>query len=138
MTTCRARLRPSRWCIAGARLCSQALHWLQRAQAEQLRLHLFSNNPLVLASASQYFLTVGPCYGFFALGLCLYFASQGAGKLWGPIMAGTFRLMTVAAGGVWLSQNNGTADQMFMVIAAGMVSYGVLTALTVWKTNWAR
>jgi hypothetical protein len=53
-------------------------------------------------------------------------------------MAGTFRLMTVAAGGVWLSQNNGTADQMFMVIAAGMVSYGVLTALTVWKTNWAR
>jgi hypothetical protein len=53
-------------------------------------------------------------------------------------MAGTFRLMTVAAGGVWLSHNNGTADQMFMVIAAGMVSYGVLTALTVWKTNWAR
>jgi putative MATE family efflux protein len=100
--------------------------------------NLFSSNPLVLASASQYFLTVGPCYGFFALGLCLYFASQGAGKLWGPIMAGTFRLMTVAAGGVWLSQNNGTADQMFMVIAAGMVSYGVLTALTVWKTNWAR
>ena len=100
--------------------------------------NLFSSNPLVLASASQYFLTVGPCYGFFALGLCLYFASQGAGKLWGPIMAGTFRLGTVAAGGVWLSQNNGTADQMFMVIAAGMVSYGVLTALTVWKTNWAR
>jgi putative MATE family efflux protein len=100
--------------------------------------NLFSSNPLVLASASQYFLTVGPCYGFFALGLCLYFASQGAGKLWGPIMAGTFRLMTVSAGGVWLSQNNGTADQMFMVIAAGMVSYGVLTALTVWKTNWAR
>lgn len=100
--------------------------------------NLFSSNPLVLASASQYFLTVGPCYGFFALGLCLYFASQGAGKLWGPIMAGTYRLVTVALGGVWLSQNNGTADQMFMVIAAGMVSYGVLTALTVWKTNWAR
>jgi Na+-driven multidrug efflux pump len=100
--------------------------------------NLFSNNPLVLANASQYFLKVGPCYGFFALGLCLYFASQGAGKLWGPAMAGSFRLVLVAAGGVWLSQNNGTADQMFMLIAAGMVSFGVLTALTVWKTNWAR
>jgi putative MATE family efflux protein len=100
--------------------------------------NLFSSNPLVLASASQYFLTVGPCYGFFALGLCLYFASQGAGKLGGPILAGTFRLVLVASGGVWLSHHNGTADQMFMVIAAGMVSYGVLTALTVWKTNWAR
>jgi Na+-driven multidrug efflux pump len=100
--------------------------------------NLYSNNPLVLASASQYFWVVGPCYGFFALGLCLYFASQGAGKLWGPVMAGTFRLALVAAGGVWLSQNNGTADQMFTVIAIGMVCYGVLTALTVWKTNWAK
>jgi Na+-driven multidrug efflux pump len=100
--------------------------------------NLFSSDPLVLASASQYFLTVGPCYGFFALGLCLYFASQGAGKLGGPILAGTFRLALVASGGVWLSHHNGTADHMFMVIAAGMISYGVLTALTVWKTNWAR
>ncbi len=100
--------------------------------------NLFSINPLVLASASQYFCVVGPCYGFFALGLCLYFASQGAGKLWGPVLAGTFRLVLVATGGIWLSQNNGSADQMFMVIATGMVCYGVLTALAVWKTNWAR
>ena len=100
--------------------------------------NLFSSNPMVLASASQYFWVVGPCYGFFALGLCLYFASQGAGKLWGPVMAGTFRLVLVSAGGVWLSQNNGSAEQMFMVIAIGMVCYGVLTALAVWKTNWAR
>ena len=100
--------------------------------------NMFSSNPMVLANAGQYFLTVGPCYGFFALGLCLYFASQGAGKLWGPVMAGTFRLVTVAAGGVWLSQNNGTVEQMFIVIATGMVCYGVLTALAVWRTNWAR
>ena len=100
--------------------------------------NLFSNSSLVLANAGQYFLTVGPCYGFFALGLCLYFASQGAGKLWGPVMAGTFRLVLVSVGGVWLSQNNGTAAQMFLVIATGMVCYGVLTALAVWKTNWAK
>jgi hypothetical protein len=53
-------------------------------------------------------------------------------------MAGTFRLVLVATGGMWLSNNNGSSDQMFMVIAAGMVCYGVLTALAVWKTNWAR
>jgi putative MATE family efflux protein len=100
--------------------------------------HMFSNNPMVLANASQYFLWVGPCYAFFALGLCLYFASQGAGKLWGPVLAGTWRLVLVAAGGVWLTQHNGTAEHMFMLIAMGMVSYGVLTALSVWKTSWAR
>jgi putative MATE family efflux protein len=100
--------------------------------------NMFSSNPVVLASASQYFQWVGPCYGFFALGLCLYFASQGAGKLWGPVLAGSWRLLLVGAGGVWLTQHNGTAEQMFMLIAMGMVSYGVLTALSVWKTSWAR
>lgn len=100
--------------------------------------NMFSSNPVVLASASQYFQWVGPCYGFFALGLCLYFASQGAGKLWGPVLAGSWRLLLVGAGGIWLTQHNGTAEQMFMLIAMGMVSYGVLTALSVWKTSWAR
>jgi putative MATE family efflux protein len=100
--------------------------------------NMFSSNPEVLASASQYFKWVGPCYGFFALGLCLYFASQGAGKLWGPVLAGSWRLLLVGAGGIWLTQQNGTAEQMFMLIAMGMVSYGVLTALSVWKTSWAR
>ena len=99
---------------------------------------LFTVNPNVLSSASLYFQWVGPCYGFFALGLCLYFASQGAGKLWGPVFAGTCRLVMVAAGGVWLTQHEGTAEQMFMLIALGMVTYGVLTALAVWKTSWVR
>ena len=100
--------------------------------------NIYTDNDQVLHTASQYFQWVGPCYGFFALGLCLYFASQGAGKLIGPILAGTVRLVLVIAGGVWLTQNNGSAAQMFGLIALGMVSYGVLTAIAVWKTNWAR
>lgn len=100
--------------------------------------HIFTSNDQVLSTASQYFQWIGPCYGFFALGLCLYFASQGAGKLIGPILAGTVRLVLVIAGGIWLTQNNGSVTQMFGLIALGMVSYGVLTAIAVWKTNWAR
>jgi Na+-driven multidrug efflux pump len=100
--------------------------------------HIFSSNDQVLNTASQYFQWVGPCYGFFALGLCLYFASQGAGKLIGPILAGTVRLVMVVVGGIWLTQNSGTVAQMFGLIALGMVSYGVLTAIAVWKTSWAR
>ena len=100
--------------------------------------NIYTDNDQVLHTASQYFQWVGPCYGFFALGLCLYFASQGAGKLIGPILAGTVRLVLVIAGGVWLTQNNGSVAQMFGLIALGMVSYGVFTAIAVWKTNWAR
>ena len=99
---------------------------------------LFTSNPLVLSYTTLYFQWIGPCYGFFALGLCLYFASQGAGKLLGPVLAGTFRLCVVAAGGIWLTHNNGTAAEMFSLIAAGMVGYGLLTALSVYKVSWAR
>jgi len=99
---------------------------------------LFTSNPLVLSYTALYFQWIGPCYGFFALGLCLYFASQGAGKLLGPVLAGTFRLCLVAAGGLWLTHNNGTAAEMFSLIAAGMVGYGLLTALSVYKVSWAR
>ena len=66
------------------------------------------------------------------------FASQGAGKLLGPVLAGTFRLCVVAAGGIWLTQNNASAFDMFALIAAGMVGYGLLTALAVYKVSWAR
>jgi putative MATE family efflux protein len=99
---------------------------------------MFTSNPAVLSYTAIYFQWVGPCYGFFALGLCLYFASQGAGKLVGPVLAGTFRLCVVAAGGIWLTQNNASAFDMFALIAAGMVGYGLLTALAVYKVSWAR
>lgn len=98
--------------------------------------NIFTSNDKVLNTAGQYFQWVGPCYGFFALGLCLYFASQGAGKLLGPVMAGTVRLIMISVGGLWLTQNNGSVEQMFGLIALGMTSYGVLTALSVWKTKW--
>jgi Na+-driven multidrug efflux pump len=100
--------------------------------------NIFTSNDKVLSTAGKYFQWVGPCYGFFALGLCLYFASQGAGKLLGPVMAGTVRLVMIIVGGLWLTQNNGSVEQMFGLIALGMTSYGVLTALSVWKTKWGQ
>lgn len=41
----------------------------------------------------------GPAYGLFGLGLSLYFSSLGAGKVIGPVLAGTLRLLLVALGG---------------------------------------
>jgi len=103
----------------------------------QLWSGMYTNNPGVLANAALYFAWVGPCYAFFAFGLCLYFASQGAGKMLGPVLAGALRLLVVAVGGIWLTQNNGTTDQMFSLIAWGMVCYGVGTALAVYKVRWS-
>ena len=43
-------------------------------------LTLFDTDPAMIDAGSQYLRTVGPFYGFFGLGMALYFASQGAGR----------------------------------------------------------
>lgn len=96
----------------------------------------FTSQQEVLDHAANYFHWVGPFYGLFGVGLCLYFASQGAGKLLGPVLAGTLRLVWVAAGGWWLLQSGGSVNAMFAVIASGMFLYGVGTAWAVWRTRW--
>ena len=40
---------------------------------------------------------------FFRHGDCLYFSSQGAAKMVGPVLAGTLRLILVGLGGWWLA-----------------------------------
>src|SRR5690606_3998250 len=51
-------------------------------------LRLFGSDEQMLATGAQYLRIAGPFYGFFALGIALYFASQGAGRLKWPLLAG--------------------------------------------------
>ena len=62
----------------------------------------FSAEPEVLAVGAAYLRTVGPAYGFFGLGLALYFAAQGGGRLFWPLLASFVRL-AIAAGGGWVA-----------------------------------
>ena len=49
-------------------------------------LGLFGADPRMLETGAAYLRVVGPTYGFFGLGLSLYFASQGAGRLGWPLV----------------------------------------------------
>src|SRR4029450_3552332 len=60
---------------------------------------LFTSEPAVIAGGATYLRMGGPAYGFFGVGLALYFASQGAGRLAWPLLAGFLRLILAAAGG---------------------------------------
>jgi putative MATE family efflux protein len=97
---------------------------------------LFTQNPGVLASAHSYLQWSGPGYGFFSVGLCLYFASQGAGKVLGPVIAGTVRLALIAGGGWYLAVTDAPVAWLFALIGFGMVVYGGATALAVYITPW--
>lgn len=52
----------------------------------------------LFAAGRAYLHLVGPTYGFFGLGLALYFASQGAGWPFWTFVAGGVRLILAVAG----------------------------------------
>ncbi|MBI2219295.1 MAG: MATE family efflux transporter [Candidatus Rokubacteria bacterium] len=107
------------------------------AIAPWLWMGLFTNEPVVLAAGSSYLRIVGPFYGFFGLGLALYFASQGAGRLLWPLVAGFIRL-TVAAAGGWLVTRafGGGLGALFAVVAVALVCFGSTVALAVRAGAW--
>jgi Na+-driven multidrug efflux pump len=101
-------------------------------------LGLFDNDPRMLAAGAAYLRHVGPAFGFFGLGLSLYFASQGAGRLLWPLSAGFVRLM-IAVGGGWLAYSLiGTVDAVFAALAAALVTYGIMLSIAVASGVWFR
>lgn len=60
---------------------------------------LFGQDPGMMAAGVAYLHYAGPFYGFFGLGLSLYFASQGAGRLGWPLLAGFPRMVLAVGGG---------------------------------------
>ncbi|MBI4639190.1 MAG: MATE family efflux transporter [Candidatus Tectomicrobia bacterium] len=98
---------------------------------------LFSAEPQVLAAGATYLRIVGPTYGFFGLGLALYFASQGAGRLFWPFLAGFIRLL-IAAGGGWIAINwfESGLPALFAALAVALVVYGTMVVIAVKAGAW--
>jgi putative MATE family efflux protein len=101
-------------------------------------LGLFSADPGMLAAGGQYLRIVGPGYGFFGLGLALYFASQGAGRLSWPLLAGLVRLV-IAVGGGWAALRlTGSLDGLFVALALALATYGAILSAAVASGTWFR
>ena len=100
-------------------------------------LSLFDSDPAMLRTGSLYLQCVGPFYGFFGLGLVLYFASQGAGRLAWPIAAQFFRLL-VAVGGSALALRLGLGlEAVFLVIGSALAVFGCTVAASIASGGWA-
>jgi Na+-driven multidrug efflux pump len=101
-------------------------------------LGLFGSDPAMLAAGSAYLRAVGPFYGFFGLGLALYFASQGAGRLLWPVLAGMLRV-AIAAGGGWLALSlTGSPSGLFAAIGLGLFAYGTVNGVAIACGAWNR
>jgi Na+-driven multidrug efflux pump len=101
-------------------------------------LALFSADPQVIEAGASYLRIVGPTYGFFGLALALYFASQGAGRLFWPLLAGFLRML-VAIGGGWLALRlTGSLHWLFAALALGLLVHGLTLLAAIGSGAWFR
>jgi MATE family, multidrug efflux pump len=102
----------------------------------QAWLALFSPDPGVIETGSAYLRIVGPTYGFFGLGMALYFASQGAARLFWPLLSGFLRVL-VAIGGGWIALSlTGSLNWLFAALASGLIVYGVVLTAAIISGAW--
>ena len=133
-----ARARRVAWTAGATAGLSIGLIGLMVEIKPALWVSLFTRDPGVTAAAHSYFAWAGPAFGFFGVGASLYFASQGAAKVGGPVLASTLRLAMVGIGGWWLASSGAPAWNLFALVGAAMVLYGVSTAAAIGLTRWGK
>ena len=132
------RARQVAWTAAAAAGLSVGLVGLIVAVDPALWVSMFTRDPGVTAAANSYFAWAGPAFGFFGMGTCLYFASQGAAKVVGPVLASTLRLLMVGIGGWWLASIDAPAWTLFALVGAAMIVFGLTTAASIRLTRWGK
>lgn len=103
--------------------------------APELWNGIFSTDPAVLRAGNAYFAAVAPVYGLIGLGLVLFFACQGRGKMVWPFAAGIARLAATAFGAWWLAATGASLAIVFAAVAVGAALFGAITAYGFWRSS---
>lgn len=135
----RERALRAAWTGAGVVTALSGAIGIAAALAPGWWMNLFTADPAVREYGSLYLRIAGSCYGLFGLGLALYFASQGAGRMFWPLVGSVSRLAVVAGGG-WVAVTwfHSQVGALFAVVAAGFVVYAAIIAAAVSLGRWAR
>jgi len=132
------RARQVAWTAAAVAIAALGAIGLAVSLAPDLWSGLFTSDPAVRAAANLYLRWAGWGFAFVGLGLSLYFASQGSGKVLRPVLAGTVRLLVVAAGGLLLTAVSAPVWALFALVGAAMAAFGLSVAAAVYLTPWER
>ena len=97
---------------------------------------LYTADPLLREATAIYLQRVGPTFALFGFGICLYFATQGSGRVIEPVLAATARLVLVLVGAALVVRWGGDCATLCWVIAAAMVAYGLLAGAVLAFTSW--
>jgi putative MATE family efflux protein len=95
----------------------------------QAWIQLFSSESAVVGAGSAYLVRVAPFYALFGIGMSLYFASQGAGKMTWPFAAGIVRLGVMLVAGVyWVTGLHASLNGLYWIVAASYLVFGSINA----------
>jgi putative MATE family efflux protein len=98
---------------------------------------IFTQDPAVAAIAAEALSIIGPALPGFGLGMALYFAAMGAGRMAWPVAAALARI-GIAVGGGWVLADLlglGLTGQ-FLAVALGITSLGAVNAAAVRPGVW--
>jgi putative MATE family efflux protein len=99
-------------------------------------LGLFTSDAAAVAVGSAYLRIVGPAFGFFGLGIGMYFALLGASLLFWPIVGAVLRSAIAILGGAIAALYLGSLQTMFVVLALALLASGTIPLLSTRKRNW--
>lgn len=102
-----------------------------------LWIDLFTSDPGAVSVARRYLHIAGPFYGFFGVGMALYFASQGTGNMIWPFTAGVARTAVAAGLGALAVHGFGLSlDWLFIFVAAGLFVFGTVIVASLRGRVW--
>ncbi len=123
------RARAIGWTGAAAVAGTFAIIGMAVALLPEMWMGLFSNNEDVVRLGASYLQIMGPIYGFYGLGVALFFVAQGIGSNMWTMTANALRLVVSAASALiaiyWLDLGQ---LGFFVAIAGGFSAYAVLAA----------
>ncbi len=133
-----ATARRTAWAGAAMALGVTFLVGVFVAVAPGFTASAFSRDPAVVEIATQALTVIGFALPGFGVGMALYFASMGAGRMAGPVVAALARIGCAVGGGWLLGDVLGYGLQgQFVAVALGLTAYGLVTALAVRPGVWS-
>ena len=102
----------------------------------ELWLYNFETNILSEKYAILYLIIVGPFYCFFAAGQTLYFASQGTGKIFFPVIVGIIRFLTVSVVCYLTIIFSWSLSHIFYAVSFGLAITGIGLSLCMLGPDW--
>ena len=103
--------------------------WLGKASAD----------PAVVDAARAYLTWLAPTYPFYAVGLALFFAAQGAGQAGGIFLAAILRSALAVFGGMAaLAAFDGSLVSFGGAVGASVLIFAAVAVLVVQRARWGR